>query len=58
MAVILEKTLITQLINCYIDCSYSTAGNTNLVNIEVPNPNGDEVRIPFTIRTKDGYALK
>ena len=58
MAIILEKTLITQLNNCYIDCSYSTAGNTNLVNIEVPNPNGDEVRIPFTVRAKDGYALK
>lgn len=56
--VILEKTLITQLNNCYIDCSYSTAGNTNLVNIEVPNPNGDNVRVPFTIRTKDGYVLK
>lgn len=56
--VILEKTLVTQLNNCYIDCSYSTAGNTNIINIEVPNPNGDEVRIPFTIRAKDGYALK
>lgn len=56
--VILEKTLITQLNNSYIDCSYSSDGNTNLVNIEVPNPNGDDVRVPFTIRTKDGYALK
>ena len=58
MAILLEKTLITQLNNSYIDCSYSSAGNTNLVNIEVPNPKGDKVRVPFTIRTKDGYALK
>ena len=28
------------------------------VNIEIPKQNGDDVRIPFTIRTKDGYALK
>lgn len=58
MVILLTKTLITQLNNCYIDCSYSKGGNTNLVNIEIPNPNGDDVRIPFTIRTKDGYALK
>ena len=58
MVILLEKTLITKLNNCYIDCSYSTSGNTNLVNIEVPNPNGDDVHLPFTIRTKDGYALK
>lgn len=58
MRIILEKTLITNLNNCYIDCSFSSAGNTNLVNIEIPNPNGDDVRIPFTIRTNDGYALK
>ena len=56
--VILNKTLITQLNNSYIDCSYSSSGNTNLVNIEIPSPDGDDVRIPFTIRTKDGYALK
>ena len=55
---ILEKTLITQLNNCYIDCSHSTGGNTNIVNIEVPNPQGDTVRVPFTIRAKDGYVLK
>ena len=54
----LNRTLITQLSNCYIDCSYSESGNTNIVNIEIPNQNGDEVIQPFTIRTKDGYALK
>lgn len=58
MALLLDKTLITQLNNCYIDCSYSSSSNTNLVNIEVPKPTGDDVRIPFTIRTKDGFALK
>lgn len=58
MVILLEKTLITQLNNSYIDCSYSSDGNTNLVNIEVPNPNGDDVRLPFAIRTKDGYVLK
>ena len=58
MALILEKTQITQLNNCYIDCSYSTGGSTNIVNIELPDPNGNTVRVPFTIRTKDGIALK
>lgn len=58
MVLILNKTQITQLNNCYIDCSYSKAGNTNIVNISVPNPKGDTVRIPFTIRTKDGFSLK
>lgn len=55
---VLNKTLITQLSNCYIDCSYSNSGNTNIVNIETPNPTGDDVRNPFTIRTTDGYSLK
>ena len=56
----LTKTLIPLLNNCYIDCSYSniTNGNTNLVNIEIPSGNGETVRSPFTIRTKDGYSLK
>ena len=56
----LTKTLITQLNNCYIDCSYSntSTGNTSIINIEIPSPNGDVVRSPFTIRTKDGYVLK
>lgn len=54
----LNKTLIEQLENCYIDCSYSGSDNTIVVNIETPNPNGDEVLQPFTIRTKDGYTLK
>ena len=56
----LTKTLITQLNNCYIDCSYtnSITGNTNIINIETPNPAGDNVRSKFTIRTKDGFALK
>ena len=56
----LTKTLITQLTNCYIDCSYSntSTGNTNIINIEIPSKNGDVVRSPFTIRAKDGYALK
>lgn len=58
MAIMLTKTLITQLNNCYIDCSYTKSGNTSIVNIEIPNPKGDVVRSPFTIRTKDGYALK
>lgn len=55
---VLNRTLITQLSNCYIDCSYSDSGNTNIVNIESPNSSGDEVIQPFTIRTKDGFALK
>lgn len=54
----LNKTLIEQLENCYIDCSYSGSDNTVIVNIENPSPNGDNVLQPFTIRTKDGYALK
>ena len=56
----LTKTLITQLTNCYIDCSFSntSSGNTNLINIELPSEQGDIVRSPFTIRTKDGYILK
>lgn len=54
----LNKTLIEQLNNCYIDCSYSKNDNTIIVNIETPNPNGNDVLSPFTIRTKDGYSLK
>ena len=54
----LNKTLIEQLNNCYIDCSYSGFDNTIIINIETPNPNGNDVREPFTIRTKDGYSLK
>lgn len=56
----LTKTLITQLNNSYIDCSYTnpSTGNTNIINIETPNPEGDDVRPNFTIRTKDGFALK
>lgn len=56
----LTKTLIPQLNNCYIDCSFtnSSTGNTNIINIETPNPAGDDVRPIFTIRTKDGFALK
>lgn len=55
----LTKTLITKLNNSYIDCSYTntTNGNTNLQTIEILNADGAEVRIPFTIRTKDGYSL-
>ena len=54
----LTKTLIEQLNNCYIDCSYSGSDNTIIVNIETPDPKGDDVLQPFTIRTKDGYTLK
>ena len=54
----LTKTLITQLNNSYIDCSYSDSGNTNVVTIETPTPEGDLVIQPFTIRTKDGFSLK
>lgn len=56
----LTKTLIPQLNNCYIDCSYTnpSTGNTNIINIETPNPAGDDVRPIFTIRTKEGFALK
>ncbi len=55
---ILDKALITQLNNSYIDCSYTNKGTTEVVNIETPNPKGDVVRLPFTIRTKDGFNLK
>ena len=60
MAISLTKTFITQLKNSYIDCSYTntTNGNTNVINIQTPNTKGNIVRNPFTIRTKDGYALK
>ena len=54
----LTKTLITQLTNSYIDCSYSKSVNTIVVNIETPSPTGDNIREPFTIRTKDGFSLK
>lgn len=54
----LTKTIITQLNNSYIDCSYSDSGNTNVVTIESPTPEGDLVIQPFTIRTKDGFSLK
>ena len=55
---ILDKALITQLNNSYIDCSYTNKGTTEVVNIETPDSNGDVVRLPFTIRTKDGFNLK
>ena len=54
----LNKTLITQLNNCYIDCSYSGSDNTIIVNIETPDPNGNDILEPFTIRTNDGFSLK
>lgn len=54
----LSKTIIEKLENAYIDCSYSNRGSTVVVNIETPDKDGNEVRIPFTIRAKDGYALK
>ena len=54
----LNKTLIEELDNCYIDCSHSGSDNTIVVNIENPDPKGDYVLQPFTIRTKDGYTLK
>ena len=54
----LNKTLIEQLNNCYIDCSYSGPDNTIIVNIETPDPQGNDILEPFTIRTKDGYSLK
>lgn len=54
----LNKTLIEQLNNCYIDCSYSGSDNTIIVNIDTPDPNGNDVRRPFTIRTNDGFSLK
>lgn len=55
---ILNKTLITELNNCYIDCSYSKNQTTLVNTIETPDPKGNEVRDLFTIRTKDGYNLK
>ncbi len=55
---VLDKTLITQLTNSYIDCSYTNKGTTEVVNIETPDSHGDSVRLPFTIRTKDGFNLK
>ena len=60
MVISLTKTMITQLNNSYIDCSYTNTktGNTSIVNIQTPNTKGNVVRNPFTIRTKDGYALK
>lgn len=57
--VILNKTIINQLENSYIDCSYSEkSGPVVVVNIENPDKEGNDVRVPFTIRTRDGYALK
>ena len=55
---LLNKTEITQLNNSYIDGSYSNKGTLQVVNIEIPDPNGHDLKQPFTIRTKDGYALK
>lgn len=54
----LTKTIIDKLENVYIDCSYTNKGSTLVVNIETPDKEGNDVRIPFTIRAKDGYALK
>ena len=55
---LLNKTEITQLNNSYIDGSYSNKGTIQVVNIEIIDPNGHDLKQPFTIRTKDGYALK
>ena len=55
---LLTKTEITQLNNCYIDGSYSYKGVVQVVNIEIPDPEGHDLKPLFTIRTKDGYALK
>ena len=55
---LLNKTEITQLNNSYVDGSYSNKGVIQVVNIEIPDPNGHDLKQPFTIRTKDGYALK
>lgn len=55
---ILNKTLITELSNCYIDCTHSEKQTTLVSTIETPDPKGNEVRDLFTIRTKDGYNLK
>lgn len=54
----LTKTIVDKLENAYIDSSYTNKGSTVVVNIEIPDKEGNEVRLPFTIRTKDGYALK
>lgn len=55
----LSKTIINKLENAYIDCSYSERnGSVTVINIETPDKDGNDVRAPFTIRTKDGYALK
>ena len=54
----LTKTIVDKLENAYIDCSYSNHGSTVVVNIETPDKDGNDVRLPFTIRAKDGYALK
>lgn len=54
---LLNKIEITQLNNSYIDGSYSNKGVIQVVNIEIPDPNGHDLKQPFTIRTKDGYAL-
>lgn len=54
----LNKTVVEQLNNTYIDGSYSDSGNTIIVNIETPDPKGVNIKQPFTIRTKDGYNLK
>ena len=55
---LLDKTEITKLNNSYIDGSYSDKGVVEVVNIEIPDPNGYDLKPLFTIRTKDGYALK
>ena len=55
---LLDKIEVTQLNNSYIDGSYSDKGVTQVVNIEIPDPNGHDLKPLFTIRTKDGYALK
>lgn len=55
---ILNKTVITELNNCYIDCTHSDKQTTLVSTIETPDPKGNEVRDLFTIRTKDGYNLK
>ena len=55
---LLDKAEITQLNNSYIDGSYTDKGTLQVVNIEIPDPNGHVLKPLFTIRTKDGYALK
>ena len=54
----LTKTIVDKLENAYIDCSYTNKASTVVVNIEIPDKEGNDVRLPFTIRTKEGYALK